>query len=254
LFFSTGTKPVKLDWKGSEALDGPPAITFGGGFIRIFGPHAKKVFEQRYETDGQSVAAAAQVMTGGESDDIRWPYGIHVLFLSAMAFSVGASIYRQWSMPDQPVEPPVPAPLLPRFFAGLVDLLPVWLALIFILAESTTLHDALFTPPIASLEILIGAIAVYVIHTTLTELMTGRTAGKWLTGLRVVSVDGQPVTSAQILMRNVLRLVDPLVMIVMSPLRQRSADLVAQTMVVRASVDQQQPGDVDSKADPAEKK
>jgi uncharacterized RDD family membrane protein YckC len=135
-----------------------------------------------------------------------------------------------------------------------VDLLPVWLALIFILAESTTLHDALFTPPIASLEILIGAIAVYVIHTTLTELMTGRTAGKWLTGLRVVSVDGQPVTSAQILMRNVLRLVDPLVMIVMSPLRQRSADLVAQTMVVRASVDQQQPGDVDSKADPAEKK
>jgi hypothetical protein len=37
-------------------------------------------------------------------------------------------------------------------------------------------------------------------------------------------------------------------------LRQRSADLVAQTMVVRASVDQQQPGDVDSKADPAEKK
>ena len=61
-------------------------------------------------------------------------------------------------------------------------------------------------------------------------------------GLRVVNLDGSRVRPRAAMLRNILRVVDltlalfPLVMIFLSPLRQRIGDVAAGTLVVRAGV------------------
>jgi uncharacterized RDD family membrane protein YckC len=81
------------------------------------------------------------------------------------------------------------------------------------------------------------SIAVYLLHTTLSEIFTDRTLGKWLFGLQVVTVEGTAPNFLQLIIRNILRVLDllwfPLILVVISPLRQRSADIAAGTMVVR---------------------
>jgi uncharacterized RDD family membrane protein YckC len=42
----------------------------------------------------------------------------------------------------------------------------------------------------------------------LETLMNGQTPGKWVMGIRVLSVDGQPITPMQAVLRNILRFVD----------------------------------------------
>ena len=78
----------------------------------------------------------------------------------------------------------------------------------------------------------------------------GQTVGKWLMGLRVVSIDGQPINAWQAILRNVLRLADGLPMymigsdvyfpffmlglaaVSMNDRYQRLGDLAAGTMVI----------------------
>lgn len=72
-------------------------------------------------------------------------------------------------------------------------------------------------------------------------LLSGRTLGKRLTGLRVVSLSGALVGWRESLLRNLLRTVDSLpsgyfvglVAIVLSPRGQRLGDLAAGTLVIR---------------------
>ncbi len=128
---------------------------------------------------------------------------------------------------------PCAAPLPARFFAGLIDAVPLIAAgfVIFLQVNSAGSPDAV---SIRRILIVIGSgVAVYLLHTTLVEVLTGRSAGKWLLGLKVVTLEGNVPSVAQFLMRNLLRIVDPLVMILFSPLRQRDADTVANTMVIR---------------------
>lgn len=76
--------------------------------------------------------------------------------------------------------------------------------------------------------------------------MYGQTPGKRALGLRVVTVDGQPITVGQAFLRNVLRLVDLLPMgsgmlglaaATSTPRMQRLGDLAAGTMVVSEKID-----------------
>lgn len=66
----------------------------------------------------------------------------------------------------------------------------------------------------------------------------GKTPGKWLLGLRVVSVEGRPLTGAEATLRNLLRGADmavfPVALLVTAGTRrfQRLGDLAAGTMVV----------------------
>ena len=72
-------------------------------------------------------------------------------------------------------------------------------------------------------------------------LLRGRTPGKMLTRLRVVSIDGRVIGWRQSLLRNLLRMVDSLPMghlvaivaMLASPRVQRLGDLVAGTVVIR---------------------
>lgn len=73
-------------------------------------------------------------------------------------------------------------------------------------------------------------------------LWEGRTIGKRLFGLRVITGDGSPASFTAVLIRNLLRIVDflpalyglGLLAIVVSPRSQRLGDLAAGTYVVRA--------------------
>jgi len=85
----------------------------------------------------------------------------------------------------------------------------------------------------------LGIVAGYYV---VLEALLQRTIGKMLTGLRVVSLDGDHLSLGQVLMRNVLRIVDGLpflylvgiITIAVSDKRQRIGDIAARTNVVRA--------------------
>lgn len=131
------------------------------------------------------------------------------------------------------------APLPRRLVAGLIDLFPVFATAVWLIpladasAAAETLQDPAFT------GWMIAAVGVYLLHTTVSELATGRTLGKAAVGLRVVAVaDGRRARPGAVLLRNVFRAVDvfpglPLVVLILfSPLRQRLGDVVAGTVVI----------------------
>jgi len=105
-------------------------------------------------------------------------------------------------------------------------------ALFFLGIRTKALNDLDKVSTLEAAIILASAVALYILHTTLVETLTGRSAGKWVFGLKVVTMQGAAPQKSQLLIRNLLRVIDPLVMIIISPQRQRSADAVAGTMVV----------------------
>lgn len=83
-------------------------------------------------------------------------------------------------------------------------------------------------------------ILVFVGHTMVSEIFTGRTLGKALLGLQVVDLEGRRPELKQTLLRNVLKLLDliapPLLILPLAgPQRQRLGDMVARTVVVTRS-------------------
>lgn len=145
------------------------------------------------------------------------------------------------------------APLPRRLVAGAIDLLPIpavalWRLLPAITtgaggdgggggADSIDLAEAMQSQSFALW--MTAAAGIYLLHTTLLELWTGRTVGKMACGLRTVALDGgdRPRAGA-ILLRNAFRVVDlipalPLALLILfSPLRQRLGDVVAGTIVI----------------------
>jgi uncharacterized RDD family membrane protein YckC len=72
------------------------------------------------------------------------------------------------------------------------------------------------------------------------EATQGATLGKKMLGLRVVKVDGSPISWSESIIRNLLRIIDGLffylvgaILIWTSPERQRLGDRLAKTVVVR---------------------
>lgn len=81
------------------------------------------------------------------------------------------------------------------------------------------------------------AIGVVVAHTALLEIFTGRSLGKFATGLRVTTLTGDRPKAWQLLTRCLLKAFDLvayllLILPIISPYRQRLGDMVARTVVV----------------------
>jgi uncharacterized RDD family membrane protein YckC len=98
-----------------------------------------------------------------------------------------------------------------------------------------------------SVVVLLAGFLVFAAYDVLFEVFAGgRTPGKRLNGLRVVRVDGSPVTFFTSAVRNVLRLVDILpgmyfvgiVTILVTRQNQRLGDVAAGTLVVRERTEQ----------------
>jgi uncharacterized RDD family membrane protein YckC len=82
-------------------------------------------------------------------------------------------------------------------------------------------------------------IGVFVIHTTVSELIFARTLGKVVTGLRTTALNGSRPRVWQLLIRGLLKILDMipgawllLMLPVIAPHRQRLGDLVGRTVVV----------------------
>lgn len=130
------------------------------------------------------------------------------------------------------------APIPRRVAAGLLDAAPLLAALAYAIPRFEALSGAVTPADIGALaKPLLGGFAVYLIHTTICEMIWGKTIGKFLFGLRISSYDGSPVPRERAFLRNLLRVVDvgmcvPWLMLAMTPMQQRLGDIAARTIVV----------------------
>ena len=83
----------------------------------------------------------------------------------------------------------------------------------------------------------IVVVMLFALHTGISEAVSGKTLGKSILGLKVISTSGGPPTLGQTVVRNVLKIFDliawPLLFLpLMRPYAQRLGDLAAKTVVV----------------------
>jgi uncharacterized RDD family membrane protein YckC len=132
-----------------------------------------------------------------------------------------------------------------RFVSALVD----FMLQIVLLVGVTGVGAAVgaFGGGFGSVVVLLSGFLVFAAYDVLFEVFAGgRTPGKRLNGLRVVRVDGSPVTFFTSAVRNVLRLIDILpamylvgiVTILVTRQNQRLGDVAAGTLVVRERTEQ----------------
>ncbi|MEK6642645.1 MAG: RDD family protein [Planctomycetota bacterium] len=153
---------------------------------------------------------------------------------------------------------PLPKGLMPamvwkRVLAGLIDIIPAILITLpwwYPKFVSLGLEGRVF--PTTEEQVILqnqtqmehySTLAVYGLWCFLWELFLARTPGKILLGCRVISVDGSAPTPRQCLIRNVIRtlmvslgatgfLVTIMSIVIVTRNRQRTGDLLAQTLVV----------------------
>jgi uncharacterized RDD family membrane protein YckC len=140
-----------------------------------------------------------------------------------------------------------------RVLGGAIDLLPILIALV-VATQLTPPPEGLDAPmTYASPQVawIAAGIAIYLLHTTACELIFARSLGKFATGTRVAALDGTRPATLALLTRNLLRIVDivlvfPPVFVFFSPLRQRVGDMAAGTLVVMTSPTE--PADTDAQS------
>jgi uncharacterized RDD family membrane protein YckC len=220
---------------------GGRALTEAARVVRLLFVHEGEVLEQRLEADGSATDAPAELTLPRPAPEPTVRYWINMLVLAVLVLVMVATIRRRRVLAETIAHADELrlAPLGARFLAGTVDASPILLALMVVAARlgppehaAEQMMETAFWLPI------VLAAAVYLLHTTVLEVLTDRSIGKMLFGLRVVGLDGKPTSRGAVLMRNVLRIVDlyllfPLVLVLFSPLRQRIGDIAAATLVVR---------------------
>jgi uncharacterized RDD family membrane protein YckC len=197
------------------------------------------LYAQQFDMTGQPVGA--QTTLGPPADRYaQLEFYLEIIMMAALVIAVLGTFYRrrQPPLPLSPEKLPL-ASLRARFGAGMIDAIPILISIVL----AAMLLDGQANFSTANLDprvnwILSGGFFVYLFYTTIVEMAAGRTIGKMILGLRVVTVDGKPADWSALLMRNILRLIDfllawfPLALIFYTPLRQRIGDVAAATVVV----------------------
>ncbi len=135
------------------------------------------------------------------------------------------------------------ARLSPRVIAGLIDLAPGAVVAMFAFSISGPVELFFRYWPGASSGTLSQllpwavAMAIYLTHTVISEMLTGRTLGKRLMKCRVVTATGNPPNVWQVIVRNAIKLLELIaypmfIFVLLSPHKQRLGDVVAMTVVV----------------------
>jgi uncharacterized RDD family membrane protein YckC len=102
---------------------------------------------------------------------------------------------------------------------------------------NTLLHSILNFEALFASPPLLTMLGIYLGHVMLGELFFRRSLGKALTGLQVLMIDGKSPTIAATLVRNLIRLPELLlgilvIYMMISPYRQRLGDLLGRTLVI----------------------
>jgi uncharacterized RDD family membrane protein YckC len=193
-----------------------------------------KLFEQCYRPDG-SPSSDLTELSAPKNPVSPGPNLPTTLLMVALAVLILASMRR--GEPEEPVALQSLsvrlAPLGTRVLAGLIDLSPIFAAGVYLQFKQ---GDGLTSEDVAW-PVLIS-VGIYLLHTTVLEVLTARSLGKFICGLKVVSVEGGDAKLTALFLRNILRAVDlfplfPLaIMISFTPLRQRVGDVTARTIVI----------------------
>jgi len=200
----------------------------------------------RMDLRGNTLHAPADltVKTRSAMDDIAQYAGlVFVVVLASvlmLAFWRRDSDWNRLQLPDGLVV----ADLGRRVLAAGIDLAPGLLGVMFYFGLS--IDELTYRWPGNGLvrtfqQMLPGllVIAVFVGHSTLSELFFARTLGKAVTGLRTTKLDGTRPKAWQLLVRGLMKILDMLpfawlllILPVIAPHRQRLGDLVGRTVVV----------------------
>jgi len=133
-----------------------------------------------------------------------------------------------------------PAHRIPAFFLDCVCQFVIFMGTMFALVFITLYFP--FLDEIAGFLLLMLMFLIFWLYGGILEsVWNGRTFGKWAFGLRVVTVEGLPITPFQALMRNLLRAADlqpfgtgwvGLLTMMLNRRFQRLGDLACKTMVI----------------------
>ena len=218
------------------------AVATFGKSIRSLTRSDGKIMEQRFASDTLQPEGKPVELPLPDTAQLIDLQGLHTLVAVVSLMLILLGWFRQQAATEgiQPnLEGLTLAPIGRRFLAGLIDAFPV----IFTMAFFAARHAALPSSVPQSRQFLFFVFywssgLFYVLHTTLIETYAGRSLGKIMLGLRVVTLQGNTPEPAALVARNVLRIFDlslfffPLLFIPFAPLRQRSGDLVAGTTVI----------------------
>lgn len=233
-------EPTALQLPAGQSGAGAKDIAIAGGAIRLLVQGPNQLTEYSYDLNGTPAGSAVipLMMPDDGEDGVQW---MSVIGAAALVFVLMNSSRRP-ILPTRDMlatEGIVVAPIFRRLMAGTIDALPligtfivVWLRL----DPNAITFDEEWT---AIQYPLYAAIAIYMLHTLVCELLWGWTIGKRIFGLRVMMIDGTPPTRRAIVLRNLLRALDAatfgasLLIVLLSPLWQRIGDMVAETIVVK---------------------
>jgi uncharacterized RDD family membrane protein YckC len=213
-------------------------LDFAMGYLRLLNI-GDKVVEQRLNDEGQPRDAAEPISSRPAPDDVPfWTNyvegGVLLLLTIAILFSYRHrdAIRTALTRPDRPR----PARIWIRLSAAAVDAMPVFIGSAVAIVRLKP--GEINSPNIAMTVPFLVGVAIYLLHTTISELIYRKTIGKWIFGLGIVDILGERPKATAILIRNALRLIDlvivivPILMVLLSPMRQRAGDAAAGTIVI----------------------
>jgi uncharacterized RDD family membrane protein YckC len=242
-FPGTNRAAVSLSWNGPDDARDGRAIAATSSDLRLIMQRGSRLYQQSFDLNGNSLGKAIELPVAPEESTPDW-YSTMVVALLVMALLTMGR--RQGQLPVAVLKSTGVrlAPLSRRFAAGMIDAMPVLLTTAFIITR-ITMNGTLNEESLAQNQYrypMWGSVVFYILYTTLSEVYRGCTLGKWLFGLRVVSIDTSPPKTGAIITRNIMRIADVTVgfltlgLIFLTPLRQRIGDLAARTMVVMEDV------------------
>jgi uncharacterized RDD family membrane protein YckC len=239
---SAASRPLRADITLEATRGKSPALRtalYAYSRFRSIVATDDELTEQGY--DPLTLAAAGKpISTTPREEGIRYfDYIKWAIVIAGMIFIIIASVRRREQIRQLDLDPkelPL-APIGVRLLAGLIDGIPVIAALVYSAAKFNGELTSVVTK--ASIDwVQIAAVCAWLILTTAIEALAGRSLGKMICGLQIVSLDGAAPTRWQLLTRNLLRVVDvglqfiPLLLVPFSPLRQRAGDAAAGTLVI----------------------
>jgi uncharacterized RDD family membrane protein YckC len=228
-------QPVKL-----AALVKAEDLTVAGQSIRVLSVADGNIVEYAFAPDGTprgktTLPAPAAIE---EEKPFEW---LSAVAAGMLVLVLVNSMRRRDAAPPEALEAAKLelAPIGLRLLAGTIDAIPVIGTVILFSIYFEPANPSDISGFVQAMQIpLYISTAIYVLHTLLSEWLWGTTIGKRICGLRVTMVDGAKPSVRAVVLRNILRVVDvamffPLLLVLISPLRQRVGDFAGETVVVR---------------------
>lgn len=234
----------------------PGEIATAAGRIRFVSLDAEnRATEQVYDLSGTKLGEPISFDPGGPASvQQRIQSFVTSLALAGLLLGVLLSWRRRGELTPETIERAYALPLASRgrrLLAGLIDASPWIVTTVYLIVSGQiTLSSGLaspMTPRVLFIELV--AIAFVVTHTLLAEVIAGRSLGKQIVGLRVVTLTGSKPAPGSVVVRSLFRFTDlllmgaPLLSILFSPLRQSLGDSASGTVVVDVGASEKRPPD-----------